>query len=221
MRSSVGPPLSEQDFYFCQPQTDAGEGEVLNCGSGMKLSQGLSLWINLHRRGKLPVLASCLPYQAAEGTCNRRCTRTDSTLLQGTFKRTRLTTLLGMQQHIRRHGSIMCPLVVTPDMRRFFASNPRGIYTGPGEVHACRGCGWGPMRRAQLVRQVLALWAASKGWQLIAANGGSWQPTPMLGIFPCRIPAYCGHQLQQDPHPPDPPQLVSWSCSLLHVITHH
>jgi hypothetical protein len=160
MRSSVGPPLSEQDFYFCQ--TDAGEGEVLNCGSGMKLSQGLTLWINLHRRGKLPVLASCLPYQAAEGNCNRRCTRTDSTLLQGTFRRTRLTSLLGMQQHIRRHGSIMCPLVVTSDMRRFFASNPRGIYTGPGEAYAGRGCGWEPSRRAQLVRHVLALGAASK-----------------------------------------------------------
>jgi hypothetical protein len=71
------------------------------------MAKGVEDWLTLHESGKLPVLASCLPYTPESGGCNPSCTTTLPELLQGEYKAVRLSSIANMQRHIRQHGSIM------------------------------------------------------------------------------------------------------------------
>jgi hypothetical protein len=69
--------------------------------------KGVEAWLELHGSGKLPVLASCLPYNPGSGSCKASCTATLPELLQGEYQAVPLSSIVNMQRHIRQYGSIM------------------------------------------------------------------------------------------------------------------
>lgn len=82
-------------------------GFARDCDSGLTMYKGVEAWLELHRTGKLPVLASCLPYSPSGGGCTPSCTTTLPELLQGEYQAKPLSSIVNMQRHIRQHGSIM------------------------------------------------------------------------------------------------------------------
>jgi hypothetical protein len=68
---------------------------------------GVKAWLDLHEAGRLPVLASCLPYDPNVGTCKPSCTTTLPELLQGDYQAVPLSSMVNMQRHVRQYGSIM------------------------------------------------------------------------------------------------------------------
>jgi hypothetical protein len=71
------------------------------------MTDGANAWIRLHNEGRLPVLASCLPYDTSVGGCKSSCTATVPELLQGQYQVAQLSSTVNMQRHIRQHGSIV------------------------------------------------------------------------------------------------------------------
>jgi hypothetical protein len=80
---------------------------VRDCDSRLSISEGVSAWLRVHREGRLPVLASCLPYDPSVGGCKPSCTTTLPELLQGQYRAAQLSSTVNMQRHIRHYGSIM------------------------------------------------------------------------------------------------------------------
>jgi hypothetical protein len=84
---------------------------VRNCDSGLTMREGVKAWLDLQGAGRLPVLASCLPYNpnrgATAGGCKPSCTATLPELLQGEYEAVPLSSIVNMQRHIRQYGSIM------------------------------------------------------------------------------------------------------------------
>lgn len=83
------------------------QGYERNCDAGLTMAAGVDAWLELHRAGRLPVLASCLPYSPTGRSCQPSCTTTFEELLQGEYRAVPLSSIVNMQRHIRQHGSIM------------------------------------------------------------------------------------------------------------------
>jgi hypothetical protein len=156
LKTSFRSTLSEQHFYHC---LSVKPGYVRSCDTGLSIMDGVDAWLALQRKGTLPVLAACLPYTggnspgASSPECTPSCKATLPQLLQGEYKVEPLSSIVAMQRHIRRHGSIMCRMDLWTDMRRFFEADRFGTYKGPPKAGEGRqvvytwcfeaGCCWG------------------------------------------------------------------------------
>jgi hypothetical protein len=146
---------SAHDLYFCAPRSAAS---ARSCGTGMSFVDALASFTSA-QGGKDPIaLNRCVPYQPDKGAdaCNRKCGDTLSQIWPGKWRWVEITgnaeqwqhrlpfarssprLIIGaLQLHIRRHGSILCPLALYTDLREFYRANPSGVYLGPG-VLVCR-----------------------------------------------------------------------------------
>ena len=124
--------LSEHDFYFCKGIRPGVQG---SCEEAYTLEESVSRWIDLHNYFKYITTTDCLPYDPhKQPLCQARphCNRDFPEFSKGRFQALTLRTIPSMQEHIRNHGSVVCPINIYSDFRDFFARSSEGVYRGPG-----------------------------------------------------------------------------------------
>ena len=124
--------LSEHDFYFCKGIRPGFQG---SCEEAFSLQESVSRWIDLHNSKNYITTTECLPYDPdKEPLCQSRpsCNPDFPEITKGSFRAVTLRTIPSMQQHIRNHGSIVCPINIYSDFRDVFAKSRDGVYKGPG-----------------------------------------------------------------------------------------
>ncbi|KIY97193.1 hypothetical protein MNEG_10771 [Monoraphidium neglectum] len=122
--------MSEQDFYWCK---GTEPGQERSCSTNWSIKSGIITWVELTRAGKYPVSERCLPYNpTSRARCSYDCQDVDPRLKLGKFYWQRLQDPSEMQDQIRQFGSVLTRMEVWTDMKAYFASNPTGVYQGPG-----------------------------------------------------------------------------------------
>ena len=122
--------LSEHDFYFCK-----GISPGRSCKEDFSLQDSVSRWIDLHNSKNYITTSDCLRYDPDKvPLCRARpsCNPDIPAFAKGSFRAVTLRTIPSMQQHIRNHGSVVCPIDIYSDFRDFFAKSREGVYKGPG-----------------------------------------------------------------------------------------
>ena len=124
--------LSEHDFYFCKGISPGFQG---SCEEAFSLQDSVSRWIDLHTSKNYITTSDCLRYDPDKvPLCRPRqlCNPDIPAFTKGSFRSVTLRTIPSMQQHIRNHGSVVCPIDIYSDFRDFFARSREGVYKGPG-----------------------------------------------------------------------------------------
>jgi len=118
--------LSEHDFYFCKGIRPGFQG---SCEEAFTLQESVSRWIDLHNNKNYITTTDCLPYDPdKQPLCQARpfCSRNFPEFSKGSFRALTLRTIPSMQEHIRNHGSVVCPINIYSDFRDFFCQITRG-----------------------------------------------------------------------------------------------
>eukprot|EP00775_Hariotina_reticulata_P009525 gene9525-9689_t len=120
--------ISEQDMGFCPEQPD----NLKFCGTSWDFTSAVNKFSS--RQGKF-VQKKCLPYTVTTvddqgSTCRYKCRDVDPNISKGVFKARKIRSMAAAQRQIRSHGGVMTRLNVYKDFRKFFESNPTGVYGG-------------------------------------------------------------------------------------------
>jgi hypothetical protein len=138
-RSLGSDKLSATHFYFCgYPNVTVGYQP--SCDSaGLTIKDGVTALSRLLDQGQVPLTDRCFRFVNSgswdlKRDCKQRslCDGTSPLLWQGSLTYSPLAAVWQMQQHIRRFGSIVCPLTLFPSLRKVVSRNPRSVYNGPG-----------------------------------------------------------------------------------------
>ncbi|KIZ03611.1 hypothetical protein MNEG_4343 [Monoraphidium neglectum] len=186
LRRDATSSLSEQDFFFCK---SLALREKRGCGNSWGMRSGIEAFMAMVDAKKLPVTETCLPYDPGNPSCSYECSNVEPSLQQGVFEFQALTTDWEMQKHIRLFGSVVTRLNIFDDFKKFFESNPNGVYTGHGpkatykESHAVVLVGYDLDKKYWLVKNSWGVNFAASGFCKVAFGvDGVGYPEDTFGI---------------------------------------
>jgi hypothetical protein len=143
-RSLGSDSMSAAHFYFCG-YSDMNVGYGPTCESaGLTIEKGVSSLCRLVEQGQVPLSDRCFKFvdtgswvPKQDCKANSRCEDKSPLLGQGSLTYLPLSSVWQMQKHIRRFGSIVCPITLFPSLRKTLGIKSGAVYDGPGAPACC------------------------------------------------------------------------------------